>query len=350
MLPMSGIDVMEIALRGGAATLCVTAAGLLLARGRMRVAALSGAAFALTSAIYIMTSLTVMSGALGPFYLPVKFGDVMAPAFFWLFVVSLLDDGFRLKAVHGLPFAVLAALFPFCFLFANPFQTAASYACLAITVLLMGHALYVAWKARADDLVASRRSLCMTLSFIVPLMSLTIGAVELYEIVFKRPDGIQPFLTGLLFAVTTAFALSLITIRKGLFAELQTAPQPVVGSLSAAERLEIGRLRALMDEGAYLSPGLTIGSLATMMEVPEHRLRRLINRQLGYRNFATFINDHRINEARRRLADSALAREQITVLAYDLGFASLAPFNRAFRERTGMSPSEFRDRALTEKA
>ena len=176
-----------------------------------------------------------------------------------------------------------------------------------------------------------------------------IGAVELYEIVFKRPDGIQPFLTLLLFVVTAAFTVSLISIRKGLFAEPLTASPAPVGSLSAAERLEIGRLRALMDEGAYLSPGLTIGSLAAMMDVPEHRLRRLINKQLGYRNFATFINDHRITEARRRLADSALAREQITVLAYDLGFASLAPFNRAFRERSGMSPSEFRDRALAEK-
>ena len=347
---MNGIELMEIALRGGAATLCVTAAFLLFVRGRGQIAALTGGAFALASAIYIMTSLAAVHDALGAFFLPVKFVDVMAPALFWLFVLSLLDDDFELRPVHAVPFLILTALYPVCFLFESPLQTAASYACLALTLSLMGHGLYVAWQARADDLVASRRSLCMTLSFIVPLMSLTIGAVELYEIVFKRPDGIQPFLTLLLFVVTAAFTVSLISIRKGLFAEPLTASPAPVGSLSAAERLEIGRLRALMDEGAYLSPGLTIGSLAAMMDVPEHRLRRLINKQLGYRNFATFINDHRITEARRRLADSALAREQITVLAYDLGFASLAPFNRAFRERTGMSPSEFRDRALAEKA
>ena len=64
---MNGIELMEIALRGGAATLCVTAAFLLFVRGRGQVAALTGGAFALASAIYIMTSLAAVHDALGVF-------------------------------------------------------------------------------------------------------------------------------------------------------------------------------------------------------------------------------------------------------------------------------------------
>ena len=101
-----------------------------------------------------------------------------------------------------------------------------------------------------------------------------------------------------------------------------------------------------MNEGIYLNSGLTIGELANRMNMPEHRLRRLINKGLGYRNFAAFINDHRIEEARRRLSEPETAREQITSLAFDLGYSSLAPFNRAFRERMGMSPSQYREKAL----
>jgi AraC-like DNA-binding protein len=77
-----------------------------------------------------------------------------------------------------------------------------------------------------------------------------------------------------------------------------------------------------------------------------HLLRRLINKGLGYRNFAAFLNDHRITEARQRLADPKQAREQISAIAFGLGYASLAPFNRAFRELTGVTPTDYRAQAL----
>jgi AraC-like DNA-binding protein len=41
-----------------------------------------------------------------------------------------------------------------------------------------------------------------------------------------------------------------------------------------------------------------------------------------------------------------MAREQIIQHAFSLGYASLAPFNRAFRERVGVSPTEYREGAL----
>jgi AraC-like DNA-binding protein len=75
-------------------------------------------------------------------------------------------------------------------------------------------------------------------------------------------------------------------------------------------------------------------------------VRRLIAKGLGYRNFAAFVNEHRIAEAKRILADPARAREQIASVAYGLGYASLPPFNKAFRQQTGVSPSEYREQEL----
>lgn len=91
-------------------------------------------------------------------------------------------------------------------------------------------------------------------------------------------------------------------------------------------------------DGACFTPDLTLGVLARRVEIPEHRLRRLINRGLGYRNFAAFLNDHRIAEAKRRLADPDSMREQVSSIAFGLGYSSLAPFNRAFRDLTGLTP------------
>ena len=78
------------------------------------------------------------------------------------------------------------------------------------------------------------------------------------------------------------------------------------------------------------------------MGLPEYRLRRLINGQLGHRNFAVFVNAYRVEAAARRLADPAEARKTIGEIAFDLGFTSLNPFNRAFKEIVGLTPTEWR--------
>jgi AraC-like DNA-binding protein len=337
----------ELLLRGGTAMLCLFVAFQLVQRRFSHVAAMSGALFGLGAAVYIVASMDVIHTMLGRAHLPVKFIGMIAPGFFWLFVIALLDDRFRLRAPYLAPFAALVLLFPFCCIHEGAIQGVASNIRMIFVLALMGHALYVTRRSLATDLVESRRQLSETLSFVVPLMGATIAAVEIYETVLADAVWTEPIMAIVLFIVTLAFSASILSVNDHLFtAETAATPKSGDAAMTAADRIEIGRLRDLMEESAYLQPGLTIGDLARQVGVPEHRLRRLVNNHLGYRNFSTFINDYRIAEARRRLADPALAREQITGLAFDLGFASLAPFNRAFRERTGMSPSEFREQAL----
>ena len=78
---------------------------------------------------------------------------------------------------------------------------------------------------------------------------------------------------------------------------------------SASDRRLLDALMRLMaDERIYRHEGITIGTLATKLAVPEYRLRRLINQQLGYRNFNVFLNNHRIEEAKAALADPIAGR------------------------------------------
>src|ERR1700681_446989 len=48
---------------------------------------------------------------------------------------------------------------------------------------------------------------------------------------------------------------------------------------------------------------ISIGSLAAKLGIPEHGLRRLINRRLGYRNFNAFLNGYRLDDVMAALAD-----------------------------------------------
>ena len=124
-----------------------------------------------------------------------------------------------------------------------------------------------------------------------------------------------------------------------------TATDPCSGSESAltpSEHVLKQKLDAAMAGGLYREAGLSIGVLAERLGSPEHRLRALINRRLGYRNFSAFLNHHRIAEAKAMLAAPAHVDLPILTIAMDLGYGSLAPFNRAFREDCGQTPTDFR--------
>lgn len=112
----------------------------------------------------------------------------------------------------------------------------------------------------------------------------------------------------------------------------------------------LARLDQLMTiDQVWLEEGLTVGSLAEMLGVPEHQLRPLINQRLGYRNFAAFINEHRLSEAKRRLRSPEHKKETVASIAYACGFGSLGPFGRAFKEETGMTPTAFRRAAKSKE-
>src|SRR6185437_15530420 len=89
----------------------------------------------------------------------------------------------------------------------------------------------------------------------------------------------------------------------------------------------LAALRRLMEhDRAYREEGLSIGGLAGKLGIPEHGLRRLINRRLGYRNFNAFLNSYRLDDVMASLADPTQEAVPILTIALDAGFQSLGPF------------------------
>src|SRR5215510_7301066 len=102
-----------------------------------------------------------------------------------------------------------------------------------------------------------------------------------------------------------------------------------------------------MDEQRlYRREGLTLAGLAHDLNMGEAALRALINQHLGYRNFNDFLHRYRLQEAAPRLAAEDLP---ILTIALESGYGSIGPFNRAFRERFGMTPTEYRAAARMER-
>ena len=108
---------------------------------------------------------------------------------------------------------------------------------------------------------------------------------------------------------------------------------------------DLEALRRVLDvERVYHDSELTVASLAARVAIPEYRLRRVIHERLQYRNFNALLHRYRIDEACALLADPERRHLPILTIALSVGYNSINPFNRAFRELKGMTPSEFRAR------
>ena len=127
-----------------------------------------------------------------------------------------------------------------------------------------------------------------------------------------------------------------------------TAPMPAAAdATNARESRAITRLTQVMtEERVYRREGLTLAELAKSLGVGETALRSQINQELGYRNFNDFLHHYRLQEAAARLVSDDLP---ILTIALDCGYGSIGPFNRAFKQRMGMTPSEYRGAARLSK-
>ncbi len=98
-------------------------------------------------------------------------------------------------------------------------------------------------------------------------------------------------------------------------------------------------LEAMGTARAYAKEGLSVALLAQQLGATPEQLREVINQTLGYRNFNDFLHHYRIDEAAQRLQRQDLP---ILSIALDVGYGSIGPFNRAFKQIKGLTPSEFR--------
>lgn len=288
---------------------------------------------------------------------------VSGAGWMWLAARALFDDGFAPRPVLLAGPLALAALG----LAANLPRLDAAAAGLPdpgltplglvhAAALLLGTAAALWEVARGwrDDLVDQRRVLRRWMVLGIALYGAVALAVELalrgHDVGLLLP-ALHVTGIGLL-----ALGLALLVARHSLAAIFGPAPPPVRPAAPAAQvqaaappvlpmappAASPARARlddAMAEQALYRREGLTLAQLAEALDMAEAPLRRLINQELGFRNFNDFLHHHRLGAAAPRLAAEELP---ILSIALDSGYASIGPFNRAFRQRFGMTPTEYR--------
>ncbi|MEL6666760.1 MAG: helix-turn-helix domain-containing protein [Pseudomonadota bacterium] len=274
----------------------------------------------------------------------------------WLFGLSLMVDDFRLKprhwAVLGAQFVMLSALqyglmtendlLVFWFVMINRL----------IGLSVLAHLFWVSIRDYRDDLVEGRRSTRLWFMLASSIAALVIVGGETLQYFISGaapdPEWFKIARVLIIFPITVFSAHWFLRVvpEQFLFEPVRPSvvPEPEIAPKDHATHMRL--VAAMEDDKYYREQGLGIGELAGKLNVPEHQLRALINKGLGYRNFASFLNKYRLADAKAALADPEQARTPILTIAMDVGYASLATFNRAFKSEEGMTPSTFRSDAL----
>jgi AraC-like DNA-binding protein len=102
----------------------------------------------------------------------------------------------------------------------------------------------------------------------------------------------------------------------------------------------INRMNELMErEKAFADEDISLISFASELEISSHQLSEILNETLK-KNFNQFINEYRIQEAKRMLLEET--SRNILSIAFSVGFNSKASFNRIFKQQTGITPVKYR--------
>lgn len=345
---MTTLALLDLMIRGGSLALLALWSWVLVRDHRGQLAARVAVAMNVSIAAHIIATIP---GPIGRTPLDTLFelGSVCVPALFWIFARTWFNDAARIGRSGWLAIAVSMATVSVILATFDARPPIFYVAAPAMRILMFAFAvlgLWEAWRGRDDDLVEARRALRLALVGAVGAFVIVTNCVEVLVQNDLAPDYWRSLIELGVLLLTFGFCAAMFKINQPLlFSAASAAPQRPRAALPEDDAI-VARLRAHMQQDlAWRDETLTIAALAAQLGEQEYRLRRAINGTLGHRNFAQFLNGYRLAEVKAALADPSQREVPILTIALDAGFGSLGPFNRAFREAEGMTPSEYRMRA-----
>ncbi len=276
-----------------------------------------------------------------PMYMAKMVVFALSPPLLAWGILEIFEDNFEIKPWQ---IAFVALSLPSHFM--TGIDPAFGLVCHISSSLIYAYIFFVAWSTHSNDLVAARCHFRLWFMTGAAVAGVTFSMVHWFYGDTGPSDGFMVFEGGILLALVIIFAYWALKVREHVWAMPDRVRTTAPENLNPAQNSLLKKLKASMEDNIWKQEGLTIRKLAEALDAPEHGLRQVINQGLGYRNFAHFVNEHRIEAACEVLSDPIKADVPIISVAYEVGYASLGPFNRAFRDIVGESPTEYRKRSV----
>ena len=273
----------------------------------------------------------------------------LLPYCLWLYVFTVIKPDIRPKNIHWLVRVSGLCVFLWFFYFFVILQGRGIFHQVnhVFGILVYCHIAFMALYDFQDDLVPQRRKMRVSVAVFMGAYSCFLTLLELFDDSIRASSLFSVINSATIFVLIFLFATWSHKIKN-------SAKQPgdALPKLSPQETAKVGvpvifisdleKMKGLMKQQFYTQSNLTIGVLADALGMPEHRLRMLINKHLGYQNFSVFLNSYRIPAAIETLKNPEHLRRPVLTIALELGYGSIGPFNRAFKQATSFTPSEYR--------
>jgi len=210
-------------------------------------------------------------------------------------------------------------------------------------------------KQTVSNLGSQDLSWCRTLLYGIAIIVLADSCLSVYELIYPPVELIWN--PGLIIAILLIGFFAVLGYKGTVQAkillpdfllqkdrEIARKSTSVADSLfteKRAQELERHILSVMEEEQPYLDESLTLSDLASKIDLTDKRLSELLNKHLDT-NFYDFVNGYRVEAFKQMVVDGSYAHLTLLALAYESGFKSKTSFNRVFKQRTGMSPSEYK--------
>jgi AraC-like DNA-binding protein len=285
------------------------------------------------------------------------FASGCAVVFLWWFCLACFDRQFRPRGGvlgAGLCWIALAGADR---IIVDPLPVL-SYALVGLGLAIVAHLVWRLYAEREGDLIQKRYDARAMVAVLLGGLLLIDLMVDLFLGFGWRPLPFAMAQNAAILGFSLWLAGRLLGVRPGVIsfdglalASPAALPVETGGNDNMADEELRHRLLALIEvDRIHLDPELSFATFVQRMNAPERAVRRLVNQQLGFDHFRSFLNHYRLAEARTMLADSCRSSDKLIAVAMDSGFASLASFNRVFRAAEACTPGQFRQAALAEPA
>ena len=302
--------------------------------------------------------------------------NYLAPASFYLYVLSVCVSKFRLRPkhlLHTIPFVAFnlymmygiyledrvakvsfinamnktPIMHFFYFLFEFLFQ---AYFIASFLVIKKSKTIYLENYTDPNNSILNALYKITILYYVIHfivlirwLVTFTLGSGEVREWIVT--------LDGFAFLFCTCWYLFEALSKPDFFRGVNSQLKPIA-QLTPKHKLslviddeknkQIDYLKAFMiTNEPYLDSSLTIQDLAEQLKMPIKDLSALINLYMN-QHFFDFINEYRIEKAKKILKDPSQKDLTVLEILYEVGFNSKSSFSTYFKKYTGATPTEFR--------
>jgi len=155
-------------------------------------------------------------------------------------------------------------------------------------------------------------------------------------------------LTGYSRVLNDESALATADLRRAVTVHMHELAVLLLGGraeVHAVDGIRAARLKALKDDilQRIAQSSLSVAEIAASQQISERYIRQLFASEET--TFTDFVREARLDRAHHMLTDLSPSQRPINAIAYESGFGDLSYFNRVFRQRYKMTPSDARKQA-----